>query len=324
MIKYVTDYTSQDTIQQIIDDYTNSIIEFLPEGKNNQAHKIKYHRNNVTLRGYGTRFRMNDRSNLPNLLVRSEGEQPILNIKICGILFDGNRENQTDENASIKNMTGIKNNNVECHNVRGLFIADCTMQSARSGGLVLTNGCQNAMIISCKVRDAFYDGFAFAGHDTSNIRVENFVVSGCMRAGVSLDTGVNSVWFKGGQISRCGHAGIFVRWCKYAWFVDIGVDSISKDWIGQDMSHAYGVYLHKWPLNEIREHHVKQNTWPDNISFSRMSIQNVRGVGIFKGCKEGHVSRSEKTVVFKDISVRRTEGPIEIYDEGVLAQENIQ
>lgn len=141
----------------------------------------------------------------------SNSNEPIIHLYKCNnvvmrnLNLDGNMINQPSEISSKKGYT-VRNNCISLRHCSNIYILDCVLTNARSGGIVPAF-CSDIYIINCICKNNFFDGIA--PYKSSNIHIINSTIEDNLYSGVSIDGGSTSININGCIITKNKDWGIW-------------------------------------------------------------------------------------------------------------------
>ncbi|MEM7208220.1 MAG: alpha/beta hydrolase-fold protein [Pseudomonadota bacterium] len=178
---------------------------------------VHLNRSNLSLIGeQGATLCLEDGVRQPVILVGSAArsvpeEKHVHNIRIEGLIVDGNRQNQgSDERAEdAEGRPHLKNNAISVHGAQSVYLTRLTLKSARSGGLVVSQRSRGLYVSDTIFFDNHFDGIAIDGG--FEVFVNNFKSQANLASGISIDTGSGEIHFSNGLVANNGDNGIFIR-----------------------------------------------------------------------------------------------------------------
>lgn len=137
--------------------------------------------------------------------------EPIVHLYKCSNVYihdldlDGNKENQSNE---VSNTWGfyVRNSCISLRRCFNVFIINCNLSNARSGGIVPAL-CDNIYIINCTCNNNFFDGIA--PYQSSNIVISGCKISGNLYSGVSIDGNSKNIRIHDSTISNNNDWGVW-------------------------------------------------------------------------------------------------------------------
>lgn len=160
----------------------------------------------------GAKFILAKGVNEPVVAIGSQqevaGEKDVISdIVLTGLEIDGTKDHQRSEYSAARPW--IRNNGIDVRAVKNLSIAKVRVNNNRSGGLVISWGCEEVRVSDSSFAKNRFDGVAF--YDSTNVEVTRCAMINNQCAGVSLDNEfLNSRFFEC-LIQGNGDVGVFAR-----------------------------------------------------------------------------------------------------------------
>lgn len=195
------------------------------EGEYEIAESFRIARSRVSLQGEGTvRIRLADGSNCPVIALGTqksyvESSDHIEDVVVRGLEIDGNRQNQSSEYDA--RYPWIRNNGIDVRGVAGLVIDEVVSSNCRSGGLVISWGCVDGLVLRSRFENNEFDGLAY--YDSARIFTLDCVSSRNVCAGISLDNRFVDSVFARCLLEENGDVGVFARNSERLYFVECSV-----------------------------------------------------------------------------------------------------
>ncbi len=175
------------------------------------------------------RLKLADNVNSPVLIIGSPNSKVndipakiVRNIKVQNLDIDGNRANQSTEQASecwegLINKQGcqdagrasVRNNCITIRGAEDIEVSEVRLSNARSGGIVTEKYCRRLTISRIISTKNFFDGFA--GYRTEASVIRDSILDENEGAGASLDLEFNYNRFINVSFSKNKHQGVFAR-----------------------------------------------------------------------------------------------------------------
>lgn len=203
----------------------------ITEGEYTLSDSFRIQRSRVTLIGEGkVVLRLADGSNCPVIVVGSQKDyvEPadyIESVAVRSVEIDGNRLAQTSEFD--RSRPWIRNNGIDVRGVSGLVVDNLVARNCRSGGLVISWGCSDALVYRSRFEGNHFDGLAY--YDSQRIFTVDCDASGNLCAGVSIDNRFSDSVFARCRIENNGDVGVFARNSARLFFVECQV-ARSRQW----------------------------------------------------------------------------------------------
>ncbi len=195
------------------------------EGDYEISESFRISRSRVTLLGEGAaRIRLADGSNCPVIAIGTqksyvEPSDHIRDVVVRGLEIDGNRQKQSSEYDD--RYPWIRNNGIDVRGVAGLVIDDVVSSNCRSGGLVISWGCSDGLVMRSRFENNEFDGLAY--YDSARIFTLDCVSSRNVCAGISLDNRFVDSVFARCVLEENGDVGVFARNSDRVYFVECSV-----------------------------------------------------------------------------------------------------
>ena len=267
--------TARADIQSAIDSLPESGGSvFISAGRYVLDGMIHIKRSHIALHGEpGTVFVLGVNVNQPVLLIGTDVEEPeeedkIADVKISGIVFDGNKDHQDSEVHSSK--TWLRNNTIDVRAVDDLDIDSVNTHNARSGGIVASWGCDRLRIRNSVSHHNYFDGIAL--YDSHQVLVTGFHCYENGGAGLSLDNELVDVTFADGFIYENRNVGIFARHSDGLNFRNLVIRDNAT--FGAYLAHA------TYPPGHEKAGEIMRKTGFHNSNFSNCSFINNGSFGI--------------------------------------------
>lgn len=199
--------------------FAGSIIKF-PPGLTIVDKPIYVESSDTLIIGENSTLKLAAHANCPILVIGTRHDNfdnPVSNIKLKGVILDGNKDEQDSEY-----MTGalhLRNNCLTIRNTSNVYIENIVTFNARSGGVVIEKKCSSVIINGLNAYKNYFDGFA--GYESNNCILKNALLHSNNAAGISLDWSYNNCGFENIKIEDNGDLAIFMRDCKFNVFKDI-------------------------------------------------------------------------------------------------------
>lgn len=136
-----------------------------------------------------------------------EESQRIREILIDGIWIDGQKDFQGDELDV--DMPWIRNNGIDVRRVDDLTVRNATCSNARSGGLVISWGCNRVFVEDSHFERNYFDGVAY--YDSVDVVTSDCVMRLNRSAGISIDNNLRDTAFVRCNLVENGDVGVFAR-----------------------------------------------------------------------------------------------------------------
>lgn len=292
------------SVEVIVSDIStiNAVIAFVPDGGvitiagglHVVTSPIIIDRDNVTLRGEGA---------ATQLLLANGALCPVIvfgkaapydagvtrrNITIRDLWVDGNRANQTAELCAISGLTHLRNNGITGRRVNDCTVANVTITSARSGGIVLELPCDNVVIQGVTSRNNFFDGVAWDAIVTRSKIIGSSLIENSA-SGISFDLGPTQNLITNCIISNNADNGIFMR--------DSPRNTISECLVNNNGNH--GIFIANGDgatastsLNLFAALMISGNSHFGIVQDGDRSIDNVVASSLLQGNGNGAISET--------------------------------
>lgn len=185
-------------------------IDVTAKGVISVSESIVIARDNVTIDFHGATLRLADGVNAPVIIIGQDAAVPTVthkNIHVRNVTIDGNRLNQTTE-LNPANPT-LRNNGISLRRVESCSVANATVYSCRSGGLVSELGCRRLTVSQFEAYDNHFDGLA--GYETEDSILKCLFLHDNLAAGFSFDIDFVRNLISDVVIADSGSVGIFMR-----------------------------------------------------------------------------------------------------------------
>ncbi|GJL80397.1 MAG: hypothetical protein DHS20C01_00310 [marine bacterium B5-7] len=207
----------------------------------------------------------------------------IANIRISGLIIDGNRDNQGNEPEaeSALGKPYLNNNDLSIHGARDVYLNSLILKNARSGGLVISQQSHSIFITNTKFEHNYFDGIAIDGGHA--VFLNNFTAAYNGASGVSVDTGSSNLKISDGLIRYNGHNGIFIRQSRESSFSDLSI---------KDNCH-HGVFASHAVDNDV----LVPNSGVSAITFNDIDLIRNGMAGFFYGSRREDPYLSTNNVI---------------------------
>lgn len=199
--------------------FADSIIKF-PPGLTIVDKPIYVESSNTLILGEGSTLKLAAHANCPILVIGTRHDNfdnPVSNIKLKGVILDGNKDQQDSEYMT--DALHLRNNCLTIRNASDVYIENIVTFNARSGGVVIEKKCSEVLINGLNSYKNYFDGFA--GYESTNCILRNALLHSNNAAGISLDWSFNDCGFENINIENNGDLAIFMRDCRSNVFKDI-------------------------------------------------------------------------------------------------------
>lgn len=220
----------------------------------------------------------------------------IKNIRVEGLIIDGNRDNQGDqpEDEDAIGRPHLKNNAISIHGAVNVFLERLVLKNARSGGLVISQQSASIFISDAIFAGNFFDGIAIdGGHQVFLSHFKSEFNDG---SGVSIDTGSSLLQLSDGLIRNNGDNGLFVRMTSMSRFKHLSIENNCN----------HGVFA-----SHVFDGQVVPNSGVRELFFTDLSIVRNGGAGVYYGSNSNEPFGSVHNIVHGSLLGGNANGHIE-------------
>lgn len=191
-------------------------------------------RDNVTLRGTGpgTVLKLGNHVNRPVLIVGQTAAAPAVtrhDVRVSDLSIDGNRLQQDFECSTGPCSGGdyLRNNDISLRRVEDVTIDNVSVESARSGGLVVEMGSKRVTVRDFTASDSQFDGLA--AYNTEDSLFSGLYLHDNLAAGLSFDNDFNRNTVTDSALDHNGDVGVFMRNARDNVFSAVRIQDSFKD-----------------------------------------------------------------------------------------------